>query len=80
MRETEERANHALKAGLPWTMVAAAAAAGSCEKDFGDLRKAVKRMSNDVSAESNGNLARPPSAMIALVRQFAVLPYRLDNE
>ena len=79
MRETEERANHALKAGLPWTMVAAAAA-GSCEKDFGDLRKAVKRMSNDVSAESNGNLARPPSAMIALVRQCAVLPYRLDNE
>lgn len=77
MRETEERANHALKAGLPWTMVAAA---GSCEKDFGDLRKAVKRMSNDVSAESNGNLARPPSAMIALVRQCAVLPYRLDNE
>ena len=79
MRETEERANHALKAGLPWTMVAAAAA-GSCEKDFGDLRKAVKRMSNVVSAESNCNLARPPSATIALLRQCALLPYRLDNE
>jgi hypothetical protein len=30
-----------LLCGLPWTMVATAAA-GSCEKDFGDLRKAVK--------------------------------------